>query len=243
VYLKPLQERWLIGEKALSELPLILFIPLQGIDVRTAIHIRSDTTRAAEFARQAPAAIPEQADGTGELISAYLASSLADFHRRFYSQEQHPAEKWPETYDRTPMDALPMCARTMLERPNDLLLHPASIRLVARVLLALGWHPRHIAGLICSKFARDYGWGEHWLEFDPATRADFYTRIFAGLFVTGRDDLVDFNCQSSKEERICPSADCPHNLELFRQSARARRHYDQLAHQPFNRLFLPTEHP
>jgi hypothetical protein len=130
----------------------------------------------------------------------------------------------------------------MLENPNDLLLHPASMRLVTRVLLALGWHPRHIAGLICSKFARDHGWGNQWAECDPATRADFYTRIFAGLFVVGHDDLVDFNCQSSKEEKICPLADCSNNLALFQQSALARRHYEQLAHRPFNRLFLPTKH-
>ena len=243
VYHKPSQQRWLIGEEALRELPLMLFVPLQGIDVCEALKIRRDTRSAAKFARQVFTVIPEQAEGTGELLGSYLVSSLGDFHRWFYSQEQHPPEMWAETYDRTPMDVLPKCARAMLERPNDVLLHPVSMRLVTRVLLALGWHPRHIAGLICSKFARNYGWGDQWLECDPAMRADFYTRVFAGLFVAGRDDLVDFNCQSSKEERICPVADCPHNLEVFRQSALARRHYDQLAHQPFNRLFLPTEHP
>ncbi len=242
VYHKPSQQRWLIGEEALRKIPLFVFVPLQGIDVREGLEIRRDLQCAAEFARRTSVKIPEQTAGTARLLDDYLASSLAKFHRWFYSQEQHPPERWPETYDHTPLDVLPRCARTMLEYPNDLLLHPASMRLVTRVLLALGWHPRHIAGLICSKFARDYGWGEQWVECDPATRADFYTRIFAGLFATGRDDLVDFNCQSAQEEKICPVADCPHNLALFRQSALARRHYDQLAHRPFHRLLLPTEY-
>ena len=111
----------------------------------------------------------------------------------FYSQEQHPAELWPETYDRQPLEILPACARVALETPNDLLLRPAFIRRLVRVMLALGWHPRHIAGLICSKYRRDFGWTQ-FVNVDPATRADFYTRVFAGLFAAGTDDLVDFNC-------------------------------------------------
>ena len=51
-------------------------------------------------------------------------------------------------------------------------------------MLALGWHPRHIAGLICSKYDRDFGWTQ-FVNVDPATRADFYTRVFAGLFAAG----------------------------------------------------------
>jgi hypothetical protein len=242
IYHKPSQQRGLIGEEILRELPLILFIPLQGITIHEGLEIRRDMRRTAAFAREVSTTIPEQADGTGKLLAEYLGSSLADFHGSFYAQEQHPPELWPETYDRTPLDVMPACARAMLECPNEILLHPASMRHVTRVLLALGWHPRHIAGLICSKFARDHGWGDQWLEYDPATRADFYVRVFAGLFVVGRDDLIDFNCQSSKEEKICSVADCPHNLELFRQSALARRHYDKLAHRPLHRLFLPAEH-
>lgn len=239
IYHKPSQQRWLIGDEVLRGLPLILFIPLQGIGVREALEIRRDTQRTADLAARVSAAIPLEEAGTACLLAEYETSPLAAFHRWFYSQEPHPPEMWPETYDRTPMDVVPGCARSMLESPSDQLLHPSSMRLVTRVFLALGWHPRHIAGLICSKFSRDHNWRDQWQECDPATRADFYTRIFAGLFVAGRDDLLDFNCQSSKEERICPVAECPHNLELFRQSALARRHYDKLAHRPIHRLFLP----
>ncbi len=64
-------------------------------------------------------------------------------------------DRWPQTYDRTPLDPLPPCARRILTQPNDALLKPAGIRHVVRSLLALGWHPRHIAGLIRSKYERD----------------------------------------------------------------------------------------
>jgi hypothetical protein len=53
-------------------------------------------------------------------------------------------------------------------------------------MLSLGWHPRHIAGLIRSKYERDYGWGGKWHRYDATSRADFYTRLFAGLFMTGQ---------------------------------------------------------
>jgi len=77
---------------------------------------------------------------------------------------------------------------------------------------------------------------------DPAARADFYVRIFAGLFVTGRDDLVDFNCTSAQEQGICFLTDCHDNLLRFKEAALYRREHDKLAHRPFNRLLLPAQH-
>ena len=60
---------------------------------------------------------------------------------------------------------------------------------MTEALLAKGWHPRHIAGLIRSKFERDYGWGERWVDYSPAMRADFYVRIFAGQSVSFKNSL------------------------------------------------------
>jgi hypothetical protein len=137
---------------------------------------------------------------------------------------------------------LPPCTRHILEHPNDLLQRPGCIQRVVRVLLAIGWHPRHIAGLIRSKYERDYGWGDQWSGYDPGTRADFYARVFTGLFVTGVDDLVDFNCQSAREEGICFVARCTENLEHFRESLLERRSHERLACRPLNRLLLPEEH-
>ena len=92
-----------------------------------------------------------------------------------------------------------------------------------RVLLAVWWHPRHIAGLIRSKFERDFGWGEMWYRYDASTRANFYTRMFAGLITTGQDELVDFNCRSCQEKRYCPAEPCGSNLLDFRASLLVRR--------------------
>ncbi len=241
-YLKPWQQRDAIGGELADSLPPIIFIPLIGMDVGEGLRTMRSTDLAMELAGRCSAKIPEQTAGLARLIAGYLGSPLRRFHDDFYSQRHHPPGEWPETYDRTPVEILPCCARWVLANPNDLLLRPSGMRLITRALLALGWHPRHIAGLIRSKFERDFAWGEQWQGYDPAMRADFYTRVFAGLFTVGRDDLVNFNCQSSKEERTCTTAECPWNLEWFQQSALARRHYGYLAHRPFNRLFLPAEH-
>jgi hypothetical protein len=84
--------------------------------------------------------------------------------------------------------------------PNDRLLKPAGIQLVTRVLLADGWHPRHIAGLIRSKFENPiFGWGVDWHDYEPSTRADFYTRLFAGLWATGVNILP---CHDGEEAGV-----------------------------------------
>jgi len=107
------------------------------------------------------------------------------------------------------------------------------------IFLALGWHPRHIAGLIQSKFKGDYSWGQVWEGYDPPTRAELYTRVFAGLVAARYDDLVDFNCQSAREQGTCHVADCHSSLLPFKQSLLDRRTYERLACRPIHRLFCP----
>jgi len=242
VYLKPLQQRSWIGKQTAEELPPMFLIPLEGIDSPEGAVLMRDAAKVARLASRTSTLIPEQPAGMNELIRAYRHSSVAQYHRWFYSQEPHPPKSWPQTYDLLSMENLPCCARHILEHPNDLLLRPAGVQRIVRVLLSLGWHPRHIAGLIRSKFERGYGWGGQWNGYDPWMRADFYTRVFAGLFVAGRDDLVDFNCRSAREEQFCFVPNCTNNLEPFRNSLLDRRKYERLACRPFNRLFLPAEH-
>ncbi|MGE5214398.1 MAG: hypothetical protein ACM3NN_11985 [Nitrospirota bacterium] len=241
VYLKPWQQPWGFNVDTLINLPLLFVIPLQRIDWQRGILAMRDPRLAAELAKHSSTRIPNGTLGTGQLLQHYNKSKLAEFHADFYSQEQHPATLWPETYDRQPLEILPACARVALETPNDLLLRPAFIRRVVRVMLALGWHPRHIAGLICSKYQRDFGWTQ-FVDVDPATRADFYTRVFAGLFAAGTDDLVDFNCASAQEQGTCTLSGCGHNLLHFKESALERREHDKLAHRPFNRLLLSSKY-
>ena len=93
------------------------------------------------------------------------------------------------------------------------------------MLLARGWHPRHIAGLLVSKYSRDYGWipGLHFHE--PGVRADFYARLFAGLIDAGLDELIDFNCQSTREKGYCPGGECGWNLRDLGDRLRRGDHH------------------
>jgi hypothetical protein len=242
VYLKPWQQPWGIDANALANLSPIFVLPLQGMNWKSGIWAMRDPRAAAQLASHSSTVIPDASNGLRRLLADYEKSRLAEFHSLFYSQEQHSAEEWPKTYDKMDLEILPDCVRVVLEQPNDLLLRPGWIRRVVHVLLALGWHPRHIAGLISSKYQRDFQWSQ-FVDVDPAARADFYTRLFAGLFVDGTDDLVDLNCASAQEQGTCTFTNCGCNLAEFRGSALERRKHDQLAHRPFNRLFLSSRHP
>ncbi len=242
VYLKPDQQRADIGDELVRRIRPFVVIPSGGLTVAEALAVRHDPAAAASLAATSTTKIPDASLPMQQLVGAYRRSRLAAFHAEFYSTEHEAPALWPETYDTLPLEALSPCSRTILERPNDLLLRPGCAQRVVRVLLALGWHPRHIAGLLRSKYERDHGWGDQWRGYDPATRADFFARVFAGLFFAGVDDLVDFNCTSAREEGICFVEHCNENLLRFRSSLLERRKHERLARRPLNRLFLPEEH-
>lgn len=206
-YLKP----WVTGlARDLGidqEIPKMRAIPLHEIDVRQAIKVRQVRKDVLDLARRASVRIPLQERGTDRLLNEYLASPLRRFHEHYYSTRHDPPEVWWKTYARAPIGGLPPCLRDILEWPNDRLLKPAGIQLVTRAFLAEGWHPRHIAGLIRSKFENpSFGWGLGWDDYEAGTRADFYVRLFSGLWATGVDALVDFNCTSTQEKGFCPGS-------------------------------------
>lgn len=207
------------------ELPTIQAIPLHEMDIRLAIKVRQVEQEVLDLAHRACTRIPSQEMGTQNLLAEYHASRLRRLHEHYYSTQHDEPTRWPDTYDRTPLDLLPACVRSLLEFPNDRLLKPAGIQLVTRGLLSQGWHPRHIAGLIRSKFEDpSHGWCLSWGDYEPATRADFYTRLFSCLHLSGIDRLVDFNCTSTKEKGFCtPSGE-------FCQLDSARHHL--LSHLP-----------
>jgi hypothetical protein len=194
------------------------------------------------LAAQSSCVIPSAPGATERLLASYSGSSLAAAHRFFHGQRMHPPERWGETYDRTPLDPMPGCARRVLEDPRGALLTPAGIQLVVRVLLALGWHPRHVAGLIRSRWERSPGAERTWCAYSPARRADFYVRLFTSAIFTGLDALVSFNCRSQGERGGCPSS-CTRNLLEFRTSLLERRRHDRLAGRPVHGLFLPDRSP
>jgi hypothetical protein len=240
VYRKPWEKGLATDPLLAGRLPHLFAIPSAGEEIFTAVDLMRDPERVAQLAASTSTKIPSQARGMTRLVAAYLDSDLKKFHDWFYSQEHDPPEQWPETYDQLPMEAVPPCIRHILRHPNDLLLKPIGLQQVVRAFLAIGWHPRHIAGVVRSKFERDYGWGEQWGRYDPGMRADFYTRVFAGLIVMGGDNLDDFTCAATKERQFCfhPEESC--DFAEFRRSLLERKKHGRLGDGPFNRLFLPA---
>ena len=216
VYLKPLRESRMASNGAIRNLVPLFTIPLFEMDESQGLFIMDDREAVIELARRATVQIPDQAAGTCRLVSSYLRSRLARFHSQYYLAEHDCPESWPDGYDRTPLETLPLCVSRILQQPNDLLLRPAGIQHVVRTLLAKGWHPRHIAGLIRSKYERSFGWGERWYVYDATSRADFYVRLFAGLIADGLDPLIDFNCRSTVEKGYCCAPFCGEILEQCR---------------------------
>jgi hypothetical protein len=241
-YLKPRTRYSLPQDQQEGTIPWMFLIPANHLSIEEAIATLRDASRAAHLATRITARIPNRSGPTERLVEAYSRSSLARHHGWFYSQEHQPPERWPATYDISPLKELPACARHVLENPNDLLLKPSSIRLVVCSFLSLGWHPRHIAGLIRSKFERDRGWGRQWLTYDAATRADFYVRIFSGLVAQGTDDLTGLACRPGRPGPLCRDAGGMCHLHEHARSILHRRQYERLACRPFNGLFLPEEH-
>lgn len=214
VYLKG----WREGMSSLPPRPLapLAVVPIApGMDWRAGLRHRR-LERASDLAQRVSVSIPDGSAGTGRLVETYRTSPVAAFHSWYQATEPEPPERWPESYDRVDPGALPACAGAILAHPNDLALRPASLQLLVRLLMARGWHPRHVAGLVRSKLERDHGWLGTLHFFDAQVRADFYVRLFAGLLLLGVDRLVDLNCVSTQEKGMCPGIGCGWNLAELR---------------------------
>jgi hypothetical protein len=156
-------------------------VPRNRWTLSSCLAIRQDESAATHLASSFRAQIPEIPSEKGlHCLEDYRMSDLADFHC-FFDQgwHDHP-QRWSHTYDRFDTSSLPEAVRRPLEHPNPALLEPVHIRNVAAALWCHGWHPRSIAGLIRSKYERDFGWGDYWYRYDAATRADFYVRLVCG---------------------------------------------------------------
>ena len=142
-YLKP------VGVEAMGPAAPRVVLPVGAgrseLEVR---HAMASLERAGEYAREVSAAIPEAATGSAALLSRYEESRLAVFHREYFAVAWHPPERWAATYDRLDLGRLPPCVARILQEPNDRILQPAAVQHLVRLLLADGWQPRHVAGLV-----------------------------------------------------------------------------------------------
>lgn len=174
-------------------------LPLHEMDVMQCLKCRQDAGDIVSLAKCASVRIPQEETGTSKLIDSYLASELRRIHEDYFRDTQEVSDQ-----QRPDMGDLPGCLQEVLTFPNEVLLKPAVMQLVTRYLIADGWRPRHVAGLIGSLFSNpDYNWGTAWDGYSPKRRADFYVRIFSNLIALGRDSLIDYNCTSQQEKGFC----------------------------------------
>jgi hypothetical protein len=242
LYLKPWKYHGILNDEIRDRVPVMVSIPFFEMGINEAVSVMRNLESASDLANRASVRIPDQSIPMLTVIEAYEQSTVAQFHAQFYEQEHTNPDLWGISYDRFSRELLPPCVGTILENPNDLLLKPAGIRHVVRVLLSLGWHPRHIAGLIRTKYERNYGWGREWYFYDAATRSDFYTRIFFTLIASGVDSLVHFDCLSVSSSGYCTGKNGTCSLEGYKKSLIERVQNERLADRPFNRLFLPNQY-
>ena len=202
----------IFGLYAAREVPILAAVPRRGRSLFWMLEHARTADQAADLAECDDGNLPEVTTGMDHLFDEYNASPLAAFHREYYGTTIHEPGRWPDTYDRLSADGVVPCVGEALRAPNDALLKPTVLQQLTRYLMARGWSPRHIAGLVWSKYARDYGWGDRWSLLDPQRRAEFDVRVFAGALVTGLDHAADFNCVSSQEKGLCPHTSCQHDL-------------------------------
>jgi hypothetical protein len=221
-YLKAHRRKEYFGEHVVAGMPPLFQIPLCGVDEEEALEIMRRSDEVAALAGDVRMTIPDATDAMSNLIAEYQKAPLAAFHQQYF-EDEILAPGVSKALRQRSRSALPLCVENALQNPNDLLLKPAVVQHVVRVLLALGWRPRQIAGLIWTAFKQDHNWGSRWGRSDPCWRADFFTRVFAGLVATGRDSLIDLNCVSHQEKGYCAYSGCTNNLLTYQHLLLARR--------------------
>ncbi|MFQ3676049.1 MAG: hypothetical protein SNJ64_05855 [Endomicrobiia bacterium] len=180
------------------------------------LSIRSVAKKVIEYSSNIHCAIPSVEKSFELVLSDYQNSALYKIHKNFDSVEQDNPNIWYKTYDRFDVNILPLCVSHCLIEPNDHLLKPTNLQTLTRVLLKLGWHPKHIAGLVRSKYERNYGWGGEWFKYDASSRANFYVRIYSDLVLSGIDKKEDLNCVSHQEKGYCFKPNCGFNLQNYK---------------------------
>ena len=206
-------QRYKVGDSIADGTPIQVAVPRKGISLKRALHLRRHFRDAAAFAETVHCFIPNFSVNFKKIISDYENSEIRKFHLHYDDAEQHPPSRWAETYGALNFQELPPCLRLPLMKPNDLLLKPTNLQTLTRVLLAKGWHPQHIAGLVRSRWVDGPGWpAEQWDNFDAGSRSSFYVRTFAGLIADGLDEMEDLNCVSHQEKGYCPQPFCGYNL-------------------------------
>ncbi|MFC1745424.1 hypothetical protein ACFL35_15630 [Candidatus Riflebacteria bacterium] len=191
---------------------------VQMVLPRNALHLdfllssRRDFLNSSFLARQLSCNIPYSHEGIGILIQEYKESKLFALHQEWDSVEQDPPVYWDRGYLAFDPENLPPCVAQSLEFPHPLLLQPTHLLNLTRALLFEGWHAKHIAGLVRSKYETTEVLKDGWVLYDPSSRADFWIRIFSCLIQDELDNFSDYSCISLQNRGLCPKPWCGINL-------------------------------
>ncbi len=216
-YQKHKIQKYKVGEIVATQTPIQVTLPRkETITLKELFSIRRNFSESARYARDIRTEVPDASLAFENLILSYKRSRLFQFHKYFDSVEHVPEEQWPDTYDRFDINLLPSCIAHALREPNDHLLKPTNIQMITRVLTKMKWHPKHIAGLIRSKYERSDNWGDTWEEYNPPTRANFYVRLFAGMIYDGTDKMEDLDCIAHQQKGYCWVPWCGFDLKKYR---------------------------
>ncbi len=228
IYSKHLLRANIYGEVTAKAVGPLFCVPRRTAEMELplskVLDIRKNVEETVQLAKMVTTQIPHQLEGIRALLEDYQRSDLSAFHQDFDAVEQDDPATWGEGYDLLELRSLAPCVAQVFLCPNPLLLQPTNLQLVVRTLLALGWHPKHIAGLITSKYMRDYGWEVNFMRYDANRWANVWVRLYAGLIRCGIDDLGDFDCASQHDRgeawrgmQYCPQPQCGFALSDYRQ--------------------------
>jgi hypothetical protein len=217
-YQKHKVQPWKVSEDVSRAVPVQVALPRvadggrREWSLEDLLERRSDFARCADMAEHCRADIPDASHAAVNLVDSYTRSALYRFHMDFDAVRPDPREDWDRTYRAFRPDGLPPCVAHCLQEPNDNLLKPTNLQSLTRVLMKRGWHPRHIAGLVWSKYEQEGVWSLDWRKYDTETHANFFVRLFAGLLSDGMDGEQDLNCVSHAEKGYCWRPACGSNL-------------------------------
>ncbi len=213
--------RWKVGEALASRIPISTCVCRwwPGAERETPweellrIRRRDDGRHfdlTAEYAQKVSSRLPREVGGWQEVLRAYRASDLFQFHREF-DRIFYTSRKGPGFDFDAVSRELPPCLSRALQNPNDLLLQPVFLQGIVRVLAKKGWHPKDVGYLIYLKYRSMKRWG----YLSAEKLAYFWTELYYGALRAGADTRFDLNCVSQQERGLCWVRDCGFNLRDY----------------------------
>jgi hypothetical protein len=134
------------------------------------------------------------------LFHEYHGSILRRFHEDFDEVVHEPYWAGETWYDHVDWEDFPPCIAEPLRQMDPVcLLNPNYIRLITRILMARGIHPKHVGGILAMKYAQI----DNWERYDQSTRANGWVRAYSGQIMTKLDLLEDFDCLSLQKRGMC----------------------------------------